>query len=45
VIKESFVQVPGADDRIKPGDTVLLLVADEAVEDALKLFQRNSAAG
>ena len=35
VIKESFVQVPGADDRLKPGDTVLLLVADEAVEDAL----------
>ena len=45
VIKESFVQVPGADDRIKPGDTVLLLVADESVEDALKLFQPISVAG
>ncbi len=45
VIKESFVQVPGADDRLKPGDTVLLLVADAVVEDALKLFQPNRTAG
>ncbi|NLS95403.1 MAG: Trk system potassium transporter TrkA [Planctomycetaceae bacterium] len=39
VIKESFVQVPGADDRIKPGDTVLLLAADAVVDDALNVFQ------
>lgn len=41
VIKESFVQVPGADDRLKLGDTVLLLAADDAVDDALQLFQSN----
>jgi trk system potassium uptake protein TrkA len=45
VIKESFVQVPGADDRIKAGDTVLLLAADDAVEDALKMFSTNGAPG
>jgi len=45
VIKESFVQVPGADDRLKTGDTVLLLVADEAVEEALELFHVNGGVG
>lgn len=45
VIKESFVQVPGADDRIKPGDTVLLLAADAVVDAALNVFQPTDSNG
>ena len=41
VIHESYVQVPGADDRLTPGDTVVVLAADAAVDDTLKLFNSN----
>lgn len=40
VIRENYVQVPGADDRLAPGDTVVALVQEEAVEDTVKLFSR-----
>lgn len=38
VIREQFVQVPGADDRLQAGDTVVALINDSAVDEALKLF-------
>jgi len=40
VIRENYVQVPGADDRLAPGDTVVALVQEEAVEGTVKLFSR-----
>jgi trk system potassium uptake protein TrkA len=43
IIRESYVQVPGARDTFGPGDTVVALV-DEAVIDAtLALFNTNGA--
>jgi trk system potassium uptake protein TrkA len=41
VIHENYVTVPGADDRLSPGDTVVALVQDTMVEDAVKLFSTN----
>ena len=41
VIRETYVQVPGADDRLSPGDTVVALVADSAVDETVKLFSHN----
>lgn len=41
VIHENFVKVPGADDRLRPGDTVVALVQDAAVEDTVRLFSTN----
>jgi len=38
VIRESYVMVPGADDRFAPGDTVVALVEISAVEQTLKMF-------
>ncbi len=38
VIRESYVQVPGADDRLEPGDTVVALVDRTAVEAMLRAF-------
>lgn len=38
VMRESFVQVPGADDRLLPGDTVVALIDDSDVETALDQF-------
>ena len=43
VIHESYVQVPGADDRLAAGDMVVALVEQAAVEDTLKLFNINGA--
>lgn len=41
VIHENYVKVPGADDRLVPGDTVVALVQDAALEDTVKLFSTN----
>jgi len=41
VIRENFVQVPGADDRLEPGDTVVALIDDAVLEDAIQLFTVN----
>ncbi len=38
VIRESYVMVPGGDDRLTPGDTVVALIQDTAVEQTLKMF-------
>jgi len=38
VIRESYVRVPGADDRLCPGDTVVALVAQSAREQLAKVF-------
>jgi len=43
VIRESYVMVPGADDRFTPGDTVVALVETSAVEQTLKTFSINGA--
>jgi trk system potassium uptake protein TrkA len=39
VIREGFVRVPGADDRLVPGDTVVALIAEPVVDAALAQFQ------
>jgi len=41
VIRESYVRVPGGDDRLAPGDTVVALVQQSVVEDTVKLFAVN----
>ena len=43
VIRESYVMVPGADDRFSPGDTVVALVGSSAVEDTVRMFSGNGA--
>jgi trk system potassium uptake protein TrkA len=43
VIRENFVRVPGADDRLAPGDTVIALVERGAIESTLKVFSVNGA--
>jgi len=45
VIHENYVKVPGADDRLVPGDTVVALVQDAKLEDTVKLFSTNGAPG
>jgi len=39
LIREDFAILPGADDRIKPGDTVVALVHESAVEAFLTFFE------
>jgi len=41
VMHDDYVRVPGADDRLKAGDTVVALVEDSVVEDTLKMFGSN----
>ncbi len=38
MIREDFVQVPGANHRIRPGDTAVALVQSAYVEDFVKAF-------
>jgi len=38
------VRVPGADDRLKPGDTAIVFAGDESVGGVLALFQTNGRA-
>ncbi|MGI6415101.1 MAG: Trk system potassium transporter TrkA [Thermoguttaceae bacterium] len=44
VIHESYVRVPGGDDRLKPGDTAIVFAGDESVGGVLALFQTNGRA-
>jgi len=39
VIREGFTKVPGGDDRLQPGDTAVVLVADESKKQAVTLFE------
>jgi len=39
VIREEYVRVPGADDRLVAGDTVVVLVQDHAISETIRLFQ------
>ena len=41
VTREDYVRVPGADDRLRPGDTVVALVQRSSVESMLSLFGSN----
>ncbi len=41
VIQEGYVRVPGADDRLNSGDSVVALVDDHHVESLLELFKVN----
>jgi len=43
VIRESYVHVPGAEDRLAPGDTVVALAEQSAVDQMLKVFNVNDA--
>ena len=43
VIREGFVKVPGGDDRLQPGDTVITLVADDVMDEAVALFETPQA--
>lgn len=42
VLREEYVRVPGADDHMEPGDTVVALIEDSAVETALQFFRPTS---
>ncbi len=39
VLREEYVRVPGADDRLEVGDMVVALIEDSAVEAALQFFR------
>ena len=41
-IQEEYARVPGGDDRLNAGDTVVALVADAAIEDTIKVFSGSS---
>ncbi|MBN2217008.1 MAG: Trk system potassium transporter TrkA [Pirellulales bacterium] len=42
IIRESFVRVPGADDRLSPGDTIVALVAEPAFDGTKRMFTPES---
>jgi Trk K+ transport system NAD-binding subunit len=41
VMQNEFVRVPGADDRLAPGEVVVALIDDDSVEAAMKQFTVN----
>jgi len=41
IIRGEYIHVPGADDRMQPGDTVVALIDDSVVEEALEQFNVN----
>ena len=41
VMRQNYVRVPGADDRLKAGDIVIALVDDSVIENAIQLFTVN----
>jgi trk system potassium uptake protein TrkA len=43
VIQEDYVRVPGADDRLRPGDTVVALIDDSVMEPTLEQFSVNGS--
>ncbi len=42
VLREDYVRVPGADDHLQAGDTVVALIEDSAVEATLQFFRVTS---
>jgi len=38
IIRESYVRVPGAEDELRPGDTVVALVAESAFDETKAVF-------
>ncbi len=38
VMRAEYVRVPGADDRMQPGDTVLALIEESSIDAALQYF-------
>ena len=38
VVREDYAEVPGGDDRMKAGDTAVMLINDANVEEAAKVF-------
>lgn len=38
VIQQDYVRVPGANDRLLPGDTAVILVEDDVVDATLRVF-------
>lgn len=38
IVREDYVRVPGADDQLREGDTLVILVQRESVADTLKMF-------
>ena len=43
VMQEDYVRVPGADDRLRPGDTVVALIDDSVMEPTLEQFSVNGS--
>ena len=43
MMRHEFVRVPGANDRLRPGDQVVTLVEDSEVEEMLTLFQTSNS--
>jgi trk system potassium uptake protein TrkA len=43
VTQEDFARVPGADDHLHAGDTVVALVADSAIDETIRIFAGESA--
>ena len=43
VIREGFTSVPGADSHFHPGDSVIVLVADEVIEEVESYFEGTQA--
>ena len=41
VMRDDYVRVPGADDHLREGDTVIALVEESAVDEMLKVFSVN----
>jgi trk system potassium uptake protein len=41
LVREDFSSVPGADDQLRPGDTVLVLVHRNSIADALAIFEKS----
>ncbi len=38
IVREDYVRVPGANDQVRAGDTIVLLVQKESVDETLKFF-------
>ncbi|NLE40127.1 MAG: Trk system potassium transporter TrkA, partial [Pirellulaceae bacterium] len=43
IIRESFVRVPGAEDRFLPGDTVVALVSEPGFDQTRRMFEPETA--
>ena len=39
LVFEDYVRVPGADDRMKPGETAVLIVEGTQADETLKMFE------